>query len=162
MSSPQCPEDFNRVAALPADENPYPGIDIVRFELSISKMLDRTMVEHALGTKPTFHRNAPFEASLEPDVRESAGKCGKGLSENGLAVAEAIETTIIRFEPEERSRIQVYADFVGRTFSDVVREAALEMVEAAADRQAYEDALAADDGMRFTTDEAMRMAVEAG
>lgn len=77
MSSPQCPEDCNQVAALPADENPYPGIDIVRFEPSISKMLDRTMVEHALGTKPTFHRNAPFEASLEPDVRKSAGKASQ-------------------------------------------------------------------------------------
>lgn len=95
MSSPQCPEDFNRVAAPPADENPYLGIDIVRFKPSISKMLNRIMVEHAFGTKLTFHRNAPFEASLEPDVRESARKCekcGKGLSENGLAVAEAIET----------------------------------------------------------------------
>ena len=40
-------------------------------------MLDRIMVEHAFGTKLTFHRNAPFEASLEPDVLESAGKCGK-------------------------------------------------------------------------------------
>lgn len=49
-----------------------------------------------------------------------------------------METTIIRFEPEERSRIQAYADFVGRTFSDVVREAALETVEAAADHQAHE------------------------
>lgn len=77
MSSPQCPEDFNRAAASPADENPYPGIDIVRFEPSISKMLDRTMVEHAFGTKLTFHRNAPFEASLEPDVRESAGKASQ-------------------------------------------------------------------------------------
>ncbi|WP_253273190.1 hypothetical protein [Olsenella sp. oral taxon 807] len=134
------------MAALPADENPYPGIDIVRFEPSISKMLDRTMVERAFGTKPTFHRNAPFEASLEPDVRESVGKCGKDLSENGLAVAEVIETG---------------AFFVGRTFFDVVREAALETVEAASGRQAYGDALAADDGMRFTTDEAMRMAVEA-
>ena len=77
MSSPQCPEDFNRAVASPADENPYPGIDIVRFEPSISKMLDRIMVEHAFGTKPTFHRNAPFEASLEPDVRESAGKASQ-------------------------------------------------------------------------------------
>lgn len=74
MSSPQYPEDCNQVAAPPADENPYLGIDIVRFEPSISKMLDRTMVEHAFGIKLTFHRNAPFEASLEPDVRESAGK----------------------------------------------------------------------------------------
>lgn len=77
MSSPQRPEDFNRVAAPPADENPCLGIDIVRFESSISKMLDRTMVEHAFGTKLTFHRNAPFEASLEPDVRESAGKASQ-------------------------------------------------------------------------------------
>ena len=95
MSSPQCPEDFNRMAAPPADENPYLGIDIVRFEPSISKMLDRTMVEHAFGTKLTFHRNAPLRRVSNPmcgKVRESAGKCGKDLSENGLAVAEAIET----------------------------------------------------------------------
>lgn len=72
----------------------------------------------------------------------------------------AMEATTIRFELEERSWVQAYADFVGRTFSDVVREAALEMVEAAVDRQAYEDALAADDGVRFTTDEVMRMAAE--
>ena len=42
-----------------------------------------------------------------------------------------------------------------------MREAALETVEAASGRQAYGDALAADDGMRFTTDKVMRMAVEA-
>ena len=41
----------------------------------------------------------------------------------------AMEATTIRFEPEEKSWIQAYADFVGRTFSDVVREAALEAVE---------------------------------
>ena len=37
----------------------------------------------------------------------------------------------------------------------------METVEVASGRQAYGDALAADDDMRFTTDEAMRMAVEA-
>ena len=73
----------------------------------------------------------------------------------------AMEATTIRFEPEEKSWIQAYADLVGRTFSDVVREAALEMVEDAADRQAYEDALAADDGMRYSMDEVKRMAMEA-
>lgn len=72
----------------------------------------------------------------------------------------AMEATTIRFEPEEKSWIQAYADFVGRTFSDVVREAALEMVETAADRQAYEDAVVADDGVRYSTDEVMRMAME--
>ena len=73
----------------------------------------------------------------------------------------AMEATTIRFEPEEKSWIQAYADFVGRTFSDVVREAALEAVEAAADRQADQDALAADDGIRYSTDDVMRMALEA-
>ena len=73
----------------------------------------------------------------------------------------AMEATTIRFEPEEKSWIQAYADFVGRTFSDVVREAALEAVEAAADRQAYQDALAADDGIRYSTDDVMRIALEA-
>ena len=73
----------------------------------------------------------------------------------------AMEATTIRFEPEEKSWIQAYADFVGRTFSDVVREAALEAVEAAADLQAYQDALAADDGIRYSTDDVMRMALEA-
>ena len=72
----------------------------------------------------------------------------------------AMEVTTIRFEPEEKSWIQAYADFTGRTFSDVVREAALEMVEDAADRQAYEDALAADDGVRYPMDEVRRMATE--
>ena len=73
----------------------------------------------------------------------------------------AMEATTIRFEPEEKSWIKAYADFTGRTFSDVVREAALEMVEAAADRQAYEDAISADDGVRYSTDEVIRMAMEA-
>lgn len=41
-----------------------------------------------------------------------------------------------------------------------MREAALEMVEAAADRQAYEDAISADDGVRYSTSEVMRMAME--
>lgn len=40
-------------------------------------MIDRIMVEHAFGIKLVFHRNAPFEASLEPDVRESAGKASQ-------------------------------------------------------------------------------------
>ena len=73
----------------------------------------------------------------------------------------AMEATTIRFEPEVKSWILAYADFVGRTFSDVVREAALEMVEDAADCQAYEDALSVDDGMRYSMDEVKRMAMEA-
>lgn len=72
----------------------------------------------------------------------------------------AMETTAIRFEAEEKSWIQAYANFVGKTFSDVVREATLEMIEDAADRQAYEEALALDDGIRYATDQVLAMAME--
>ncbi len=73
----------------------------------------------------------------------------------------AMETTAIRFAPEEKSWIQSYADFCGRSFSDVVREAILEKVEDAADIQAYAAALEQDDGIRYTTEEVAKMALEA-
>lgn len=69
----------------------------------------------------------------------------------------AMETTAIRFAPEERAWIQSYADFQGKTFSDVVREAALERVEDAADLLAYEEAIRQDDGVYYTADEASAM-----
>lgn len=73
----------------------------------------------------------------------------------------AMEATAIRFAPEEKSWIQSYADFCGKTFSDVVREAVLEKVEDAADLEAYAEALEADDGVRYSMDEVMRMAMMA-
>ncbi len=62
----------------------------------------------------------------------------------------AMQTTAVRFAPEEREWIQSYADFMGKSFSDVVREAVLEKVEDAADLQAYAQAVSEDDGERFT------------
>ena len=58
-------------------------------------------------------------------------------------------------------RQQAYADFIGKSFSEVVREAALEYVEDAADLLAYQEALAEDDGTRYTTEEVKRMAMMA-
>lgn len=72
-----------------------------------------------------------------------------------------MEATTIRFAPEEKSWIQSYADFCGKTFSDVVREAVLEKVEDAADLEAYTEALEADDGTRYSMDEVMNMAMMA-
>lgn len=72
-----------------------------------------------------------------------------------------MEATAIRFAPEEKSWIQSYADFCGKTFSDVVREAVLEKVEDAADLESYTEALEADDGIRYSMDEVMRMAMMA-
>ena len=73
----------------------------------------------------------------------------------------AMTATAIRFADEEREWIQAYADFSGKTFSEFVRESALERVEDAADIQAYREALAADDGQRLSLDEVMRMALMA-
>lgn len=74
----------------------------------------------------------------------------------------AMVTTGIRFAPEEKDWIQAYADFCGRSFSDVVREAVLEKVEEAADIEAYNQAIAEDDGIRYSMDEVMKMAMAAG
>ena len=48
---------------------------------------------------------------------------------------------------------------MGESFSEFVREAALERVEDAADLKAYGDALAEDDGTTYSMEEAMRMAM---
>lgn len=73
----------------------------------------------------------------------------------------AMNATAIRFAPEERDWIQAYADFMGKSFSEFVRETVLEKVEDAADLQAYKDALAEDDGMTYSMEEAKRMAMMA-
>ena len=73
----------------------------------------------------------------------------------------AKEATAIRFAPEEKDWIQSYADFVGKSFSEVVRESVLERIEDAADVQAYEAALAEDSGVTYSMDEAMSIAMMA-
>ena len=73
----------------------------------------------------------------------------------------AMTATAVRFAPEEREWIQAFADFSGKTFSEVVRESTLAAVEDAADIEAYREALAADDGTRLSMEEVMRLALEA-
>jgi len=73
----------------------------------------------------------------------------------------AMNATAIRFADEEKDWIQAYADLLGESFSEFVREAALDRVEDAADLQAYKDALEQDDGKRYSMDEVMRMAMKA-
>jgi len=67
----------------------------------------------------------------------------------------AMEATTIRFAKEEREWIQSYADFSGKTFSEVVREAVFEQIEDAADLRAYEEALKDDDGIRISFSEVL-------
>ena len=75
--------------------------------------------------------------------------------------AIAIRFLAIRFEEEEKDWTQSYASVLGISFSEFVRSAALEKVEEAADIEAYNEALAEDDGTRYSMDDVMRMAMEA-
>lgn len=73
----------------------------------------------------------------------------------------AMATKAIRFAPEECSWIESYAEFRGKSFSEVVREAVLEKIEDATDLRDYQAALAEDDGTRYSMDEVMRMVLVA-
>ena len=73
----------------------------------------------------------------------------------------AMSATAIRFDEGENDWIQSYASILGMSFSEFVRNAALDKVEEAADIEAYNEALADDDGTRYSMDEVMRMAMEA-
>ena len=73
----------------------------------------------------------------------------------------AMNATAIRFDESEKDWIQSYASVLGMSFSEFVRNAALDKVEAAADIKAYNEALTEDDGTRYSMDDVMRMAMEA-
>lgn len=73
----------------------------------------------------------------------------------------AMSATAIRFDEGEKDWIQSYASILGMSFSEFVRNAALDKVEEAADIEAYNEALADNDGTRYSMDEVMRMAMEA-
>ena len=73
----------------------------------------------------------------------------------------AMNATAIRFDEGEKDWIQSYANVLGVSFSEFVRSAALEKVEEAADIEAYNEALAEDDGTRYSMDDVIRMAMEA-
>lgn len=72
----------------------------------------------------------------------------------------AMNATAIRFDESEKDWIQSYASVLGMSFSEFVRNAALDKVEEAADIKEYNEALTEDDGTRYSMDDVMRMAME--
>ena len=68
----------------------------------------------------------------------------------------ASTTMGVRFSEEERSWIEEFAKFNGKTVSEVIREAVLEAIEDAIDVHEYKKALEEDDGARYTMEEVMR------
>lgn len=73
----------------------------------------------------------------------------------------AMNATVIKFDEGEKEWIQSYADVLGISFSEFVRNAALEKVEDEADIEAYNEALVDDNGTRYSMDDVMRMARKA-
>lgn len=73
----------------------------------------------------------------------------------------AMNATAIRFDESEKDWIQSYASVLGMSFSEFVRNAALDKVEEAADIKEYNEALMEDDSTRYSMDDVMRMAMEA-
>lgn len=67
----------------------------------------------------------------------------------------------VMFDDREIALIQAHTDAVGMSFSEFVRRAALEKAEDMADIEAYDDAMANDDGVRFPMGNVIRMAVKA-
>lgn len=78
-----------------------------------------------------------------------------------IGATMAMSATAIRFDDGEKDWIQSYASVLGMSFSEFVRNAALDKVEEAADIKAYNEALMEDDGTRYSMDDIMRMAMEA-
>lgn len=72
----------------------------------------------------------------------------------------AMSTAAIRFDDGEEELIRSYAGAVGISFSEFVRSAALKKVEDAGDIEAFNKALADDDGTLYSMDDVMRMAME--
>ncbi|MGJ9529730.1 DUF6290 family protein [Actinotignum sp. GS-2025a] len=69
-------------------------------------------------------------------------------------------TVDIHFEPWELASIQAYANKLGQSLSDFVRESALERVEEFIDTEFYRQAREQDDGIRYSMDEVMRVVAE--
>lgn len=78
-----------------------------------------------------------------------------------MSILPRKSATAIRFDEGEKDWIQSYAIVLGVSFSEFVMSAALEKVEEAADIKAYNEALAEDDGTRYSVNDVMRMAMEA-
>lgn len=70
------------------------------------------------------------------------------------------EITVL-FDENEMALIRANADAAGMSVSEFVRRAVLEKAEDMADTEAYDKALASDDGVRLPMDKVIRMAVKA-
>lgn len=104
---------FNRAAALLADENPYPGIDIVRFGTSISEMLDRITVEHVSVLSQLDTAIEMFRRHLTIEKVEGKSRLIEELIPRE-AFREAVANALVHrtWDVDSRVRVAIFPDRV--------------------------------------------------
>lgn len=66
-----------------------------------------------------------------------------------------MSTMTVRMSDEDASLVRKFAEFEGVTISDFARSAILEKIEDAYDLEELREAMASDDGQRFSIDDVL-------
>lgn len=66
-----------------------------------------------------------------------------------------MSTMTVRMSDEDASLVRKFAEFEGVTISDFARSAILEKIEDAYDLEELREAIASDDGQRFSIDDVL-------
>lgn len=66
-----------------------------------------------------------------------------------------MSTMTVRMSDEDASLVRKFAEFEGVTISDFARSAILEKIEDSYDLEELREAIAADDGQRYSIDEVL-------
>ncbi|NMW65294.1 AAA family ATPase [Mobiluncus mulieris] len=107
------PRGFNRAAALLADVNPFPGIDIVRFGASVNEILGRTTVEGVSILAQFDAAMDCFSQFLRMETITGATRSIKELAPHE-AFREAVANALIHrtWDVNARVRISIFPDRV--------------------------------------------------
>ena len=104
---------FNRAAAILADKNSYPGIDVIKFGASINEILDRTTVEQVSILKQLDTAMEIFDRYLRLEKIEGATRITKDLVPRE-AFREAIANGLVHrtWDINSRLRVSIFPDRV--------------------------------------------------
>lgn len=104
---------FNRAAAILADKNSYPGIDVIKFGASINEILDRTTVEQVSVLKQLDTAMEIFDRYLRLEKIEGATRTTNNLVPRE-AFREAIANGLVHrtWDINSRLRVSIFPDRV--------------------------------------------------
>lgn len=107
------PNGFNRAAAILADKNSYPGIDVIKFGASINEILDRTTVEQVSVLKQLDTAMEIFDRYLRIEKIEGATRITNNLVPRE-AFREAIANGLVHrtWDINSRLRVSIFPDRV--------------------------------------------------